>query len=69
MPETITRSSDGVVLVLPDITISNTRNCSHHTSVDGIAFEVTMAVRDLLADRDRIQTLLADAKEELDKLS
>ncbi|KKM65661.1 hypothetical protein LCGC14_1442550 [marine sediment metagenome] len=69
MPETITRSSDGVVLVLPDITISNTRNCSHHTSVDGIAFEVTMAVRYLLADRDRIQTLLADAKEELDKLS
>ena len=69
MPETITRSSDGITLTLPDITVSNTRNCSHHTSVDGIAFEVTMAVRYLLADRDRIQTLLADAKEELDKLS
>ena len=68
MPETITRSSDGVTLTLPDINISNTRNCSHHTSVDGIAFEVTMAVRYLLADRDRIQTLLADAKEELSKL-
>ena len=69
MPETIKRSSDGVTLTLPDITISNTRTCTHHTSVDGIAFEVTMAVRYLLADRDRIITELADAKEELDKLS
>ena len=67
MPETITRS-DGVVLTLPDINISNIRNCAHHTSVDGIALEVTMAVRYLLADRERIVTLLADAKAELAKL-
>ena len=67
MPETITRS-DGVVLTLPNINISNTHNCAHHTSVDGIALEVTMAVRYLLADRERIKTMLADAKEELDKL-
>ena len=68
MPETITRSSDGVTLTLPDITISNTRNCTHHTSIDGIALELTMAVRYLLADRERIRTQLADVKEELDKL-
>ena len=68
MPETIKRS-DGITLTHPDINISNTRTCTHHTSIDGIALEVTMAVRYLLADRDRIQTLLADAKEELDKLS
>jgi hypothetical protein len=67
MPETITRS-DGVVLTLPDINIANTRSCTHHTSIDGIALEITMAVRYLLADRERIKTELADAKEELDKL-
>ena len=66
MPETITRS-DGVVLTLPDINISNTHNCTHHTSIDGIALEITMAVRYLLADRERIRTELADVKAELDK--
>ena len=68
MPETITRSSDGVTLVLPDITVSNSFNCSHNVSIDGIALEVTTAVRYLLADRERILTQLADVKEELDKL-
>ncbi len=67
MPETITQS-DGVVLTLPNINVSNTVNCSHHTSIDGIALEVTMAVRYLLADRERIRTELADVKAELDKL-
>jgi hypothetical protein len=67
MPETITRS-DGVVLTLPDINIANTRTCTHHTSIDGIALEITMAVRYLLADRERIRTELADVKAELDKL-
>ncbi|KKL15297.1 hypothetical protein LCGC14_2148270 [marine sediment metagenome] len=67
MTNTITRS-DGVVLTLPDINVSNATNCSHHVSIDGIALEVTMAVRYLLADRERIKTQLADAKEELNKL-
>jgi hypothetical protein len=66
MPETITRS-DGVVLTLPDVNVSHTHNCSHHTSIDGIALELTMAVRYLLADRERIRTQLADVKAELDK--
>ena len=67
MPETITRS-DGVVLELPNVNVSHSHNCSHHTSIDGIALELTMAVRYLLADRERIRTQLADVKEELDKL-
>ena len=67
MPETITRS-DGVVLTLPDITVSNSFNCSHSVSIDGIALEVTMAIRYLLADRERIKTQLADVKEELNKI-
>ncbi len=67
MTETITRS-DGIVLTLPNINVSNTMNCAHHTSIDGIALEITMAVRYLLADRERIKTQLADAKEELNKL-
>ena len=68
MPETIKRS-DGVVLELPAVNFSDVMNCAHHVSIDGIALEVKTAIRYLLADRDRIQTLLADAKEELDKLS
>ena len=68
MAETITRSFDGVVLTLPDINISNTFNCSHHVSIDGVPLEITKAIRYLLADRDRIKTLLADANAELDKL-
>ena len=68
MPETITRSFDGVTLVLPNITVSNSFNCSHNVSIDGIALEVTMAVRYLLADRERIKTELADVREELNKL-
>ena len=67
MTNTITRS-DGVVLTLPDINVSNATNCSHHVSIDGIALEVTMAVRYLLADRGRIKTQLADTREELDKI-
>ena len=68
MTETITRSADGIVLTLPDINVSNSVNCTHTVSIDGTALEVTMAVRYLLADRERILTLLADTKEELDKL-
>ena len=68
MAETITRSADGIVLTLPDISVSTSINCTHNVSIDGTALEVTMAVRYLLADRERIQTLLADAKAELDKL-
>ncbi|KKL10254.1 hypothetical protein LCGC14_2557660 [marine sediment metagenome] len=68
MTETITRSADGIVLTLPDINVSNSVNCTHTVSIDGTALEVTMAVRYLLADRERILTLLADTKAELDKL-
>ena len=68
MTETITRSADGIVLTLPDINVSNSVNCTHTVSIDGTALEITMAVRYLLADRERILTLLADTKEELDKL-
>ncbi len=64
MPDTITRP-DGVKLTLPTINVSNATNCSHHVSIDGIPLEVTMAIRYLLADRARILTQLADAKEEL----
>ena len=67
MPETVTRP-DGVKLELPDINVSSATNCSHHVSIDGTPMEVTMAVRYLLADRERIKTQLADAKEELNKL-
>jgi len=67
MPETIKRP-DGVKLELPEINVSNTFNCSHHVSIDGIPMEVTMAIRYLLADRARILTLLADTREELEKL-
>ena len=67
MTDTIKRS-DGVVLELPDITISNSFNCSHNVSIDGIALEVTMAIRYLLADRERIKTQLADLQEELNKI-
>ena len=67
MTDTITRS-DGVKLELPDITISNSFNCSHNVSIDGIALEVTMAIRYLLADRERLKTQLADVQEELNKI-
>ena len=67
MPETITRP-DGVTLTLPDIRVSSSFNCNHNVSIDGIALEVTMAVRYLLADRERIMTELADVREELNKL-
>ncbi len=62
------RKADGTILQLPDIIVSNSRNCTHNVSIDGIAFEVTMAVRYLLADRERIRTELADVKAELDKV-
>jgi len=68
MTETVTRASDGVVLVLPDINVSTSTNCSHHVSIDGVPMEVTRAVRYLLADRERIKTELADVREELNKL-
>ena len=68
MAETITRSFDGIVLTLPDINVSNSTHCTHNVSIDGTALEITVAVRYLLADRDRIKTLLADANAELDKL-
>ena len=67
MPDIITRP-DGVKLELPVINVSNDTNCYHHVSIDGIPLEVTMAIRYLLADRARILTQLADAREELDKL-
>lgn len=67
MTDTITRP-DGVILELPNITVSNSFNCTHNVSIDGIAFEVTMAVRYLLADRERLKTQLADAREELNKI-
>ena len=67
MTDTIKRS-DGVELVLQDITVSNSFNCSHSVSIDGIALEVTMAIRYLLADRERVKTQLADVKEELNKI-
>ena len=67
MTDTITRS-DGVILELPDITISNSFNWSHNVSIDGIALEVTMAIRYLLADRERLKTQLADLQEELNKI-
>ena len=57
----ITRS-DGVVLELPNINVTNATNCTHTVSVDGMPMEITYAVRYLLADRERILTLLADAK-------
>lgn len=65
--ETIKRS-DGIELVLSDITVSSSYNCNHNVSIDGIALEVTMAVRYLLADRERIKTQLADIQEKLNKL-
>ena len=68
MAEKITRSFDGIVLTLPDINVSTSINCNHNVSIDGTALEITMAVRYLLADRDRIMTLLADANAELDIL-
>ena len=67
MPQTITRS-DGVQLVLQDLNVSNSISCTHNVAVDGISMEVTYAIRYLLADRDRILTLLADARAKLDKL-
>ena len=67
MTDTIKRS-DGVELVLQDITVSTSFNCSHSVSIDGIALEVTMAIRYLLADRERVKTQLADIQEKLNKL-
>ena len=68
MPETITRS-DGVKLTLQDINVSTSITCNHNVSIDSIPMEVTYAIRYLLADRDRILTLLADTRAKLDKLS
>ena len=68
MPITITRS-DGVKLTLKDINVSTSINCNHNVAIDNIPMEVTYAIRYLLADRDRIMTLLADARAKLDKLS
>ena len=61
MPDILKRK-DGVVLTLPDLNMTSSTNCSHTVSIDGIPLEVSMAVRYLLADRERIRTLLADAK-------
>ena len=66
MPDEITRS-DGVKLTLPDINVTNATNCSHTVSVDGMPMEVIHAIRYLLADRERILTLFADAKAEKNK--
>ena len=68
MPQTITRS-DGVKLTLQDINVSTSINCNHNVAVDGVSMEVTYAIRYLLADRDRIMTLLADTRAKLDKVS
>ena len=61
MADTIKRA-DGVELVLPEINRVDAVNCSHTVSIDNIPMEITYAVRYLLADRERILTLLADAK-------
>ena len=61
MADTIKRA-DGVELTLPVINRTDSINCSHTVSVDNIPMEITYAVRYLLADRERILTLLADAK-------
>lgn len=58
----ILKRPDGVELVLADINVNNATNCSHTVSIDGMPMEVTFAIRYLLADRERILTLLADAK-------
>ena len=62
MPDVITRS-DGIELTLPDINVTTSTNCTHTVSVDGMPMEVVHAVRYLLADRERILTLLGDARE------
>ena len=64
MADTITRASDGVTLTLPPINVVDTQICSHTVSIDGIPMPVNMAVRYLLADRERIKTQLADARSE-----
>ncbi len=61
MPDVFKRS-DGIEMELPDINVSNSVNCTHTVSIDGMPLEITHAVRYLLADRERILTLLADAK-------
>jgi len=66
MPQTITRS-DGVELVLQDLNVTTSINCTHNVSIDGMPMEIIYAIRYLLADRDRIMTLLADARAKLDK--
>jgi len=58
----VIKRSDGIELTLPDINVTTSTNCNHTVSVDGMPMEVTHAIRYLLADRERILTLLADAK-------
>ena len=59
---------DGVELELPNINSVNVTNCSHTFSIDGFALDHNTAIRYLLADRERILTLLGDARSELDKI-
>ena len=61
----IFKRSDGVELKLPTININNVTTCHHTVSIDGVPMEISFAVRYLLADRERIYTLLADAKSEI----
>ena len=61
MADVFTRS-DGIKLELPNINRVDSTTCSHTVSIDNMPMEITFAVRYLLADRERILTLLADAK-------
>jgi len=58
----IVEKLDGTKLTLPNINIVTSTNCTHTVSIDNTPMEVTLAIRYLLADRERILTLLADAK-------
>ena len=67
MTNTVKRP-DGIELVLPDVNVSNSWSCSHHVAIDGSPMDTLTAIRYLIADRERITTLLADARAKIDEL-
>ena len=64
MAEFLERPDGPKIELAPPIAVNNKYDvqCTHMVAIDGIPLEIVTALRYLLADRERIRTLRADAK-------
>ena len=64
MTDLIERPDGSKMELAPPVKVTNAFQCTHMVMLDGMPMELVIAVRYLLADRERIRTLLVEAKSE-----